>query len=175
MRYDDLRTPEADPVALEDHARRTAELERALRALGPSVEPLEAARVARATLAYSMELAHDYRLTKPPIAHNVLVNTGLRPRGLCTHWAEDILRMLIDMDLESFDLYWGVAYPRRPWRLEHSTPVITARGGRFEDGLVLDAWRDSGWLYWGKVTEDKRYRWQDLPHKMGELANTDRL
>ncbi|HOC52079.1 MAG TPA: hypothetical protein PKI07_13410, partial [Verrucomicrobiota bacterium] len=43
-------------------------------------------------------------------------------------------------------------------RREHSSVVLTAPGQPFEQGIVLDAWRRSGRLYWSGVKEDK-YPW----------------
>ena len=40
-------------------------------------------------------------------------------------------------------------------RQEHSSVVLTAPGQAFDQGIVLDAWRHSGRLYWGAVKADK--------------------
>ncbi|MEM6639338.1 MAG: hypothetical protein AAF610_05495, partial [Pseudomonadota bacterium] len=144
------------------HFERTSDLAATIRGLAPTVDPDEARQVAEATMVLALDLANEYQLTKPPIAHNVLVNMGMRPRGLCTHWAEDVLRHLDGLDLATLDLYWAVAYPTRPFRLEHSGALVTARGQPFETGIVLDAWRDSGIVYFGPVTDDTRYAWQRL-------------
>ncbi|MDH3587989.1 MAG: hypothetical protein OEQ74_01165 [Gammaproteobacteria bacterium] len=141
-----------------DLPQRIGELSAALQALDPSVEPAEALRLAKTAVHYPLQLADHYKLTKPPLIHNMLVNAGLRPRGLCIHWTEDLLGRLHELRLESFDLWWGVATPATRFHVEHSTVVATARGQPFEDGIILDGWRDSGWLYWSPVADDK-YTW----------------
>lgn len=145
-----------------EHFQRVEELSRMIAALGPRVDHREARQVAEVAMAYPMILANDYGLTSPPITHNMLVNMGMRPRGLCTHWAEDMLRRLDELELETLRLYWAVAYPTKPFRLEHSSALVAAREKEFDTGIVLDAWRDSGTLFYSKVTEDERYAWQRL-------------
>ena len=159
----------AQNPATAEHFRQVAELEQMLTTLGPGVDPLEAARVARFALRHPMTLAERYELTAPPLAHNVLVNLRLRPRGLCTHWCEDLLRELSAMDLQTLDLYWAVAYPPHPFRIEHSSPVVTARGAPFASGVLLDAWRHSGALHYVTVAEDVNFAWEPLPHALTAL------
>ncbi len=157
----------SDPEVLE-HLAKISELEQLLLTLSPDVDPLEAANIAGSSVNYALELAEDYKLTKQPVIHNVLVNYGLRPRGLCIHFAEDILRMLLAKNLQTFDVYWGVAYPTERFRLEHSSAVVTAKGKPFESGVVLDGWRDSGKLYFVKVPDDDRYSWELFNDKVTE-------
>lgn len=156
-----------DPEVVE-HLQKISELEQMLLGLGPNVDPLEAANIAGSTVEYALELAEDYKLTTQPVLHNIYVNYGLRPRGLCIHFAEDILRMLLAKNLRTFDVYWGVAYPTRPLRLEHSSAVVTAKGQAFETGIVLDGWRDSGKLFFSPVKDDKRYNWELFDDKVTE-------
>ncbi|MEM7082582.1 MAG: hypothetical protein AAF465_07595 [Pseudomonadota bacterium] len=155
----------SDPVVIEQLAS-IAKLEQMLLSLSPQVDPLEAANIAGSTVNYSLALAEDYELTKQPVLHNVLVNYGLRPRGLCIHFAEDILRMLLAKNLQTFDVYWGVAYPTERFRLEHSSAVVTAKGHPFESGIVLDGWRDSGKLFFVHVPDDDRYSWELFDDKV---------
>jgi len=97
-------------------------------------------------------------MTRPPLLHNVLVNVGLRERGLCWHWTEDLLARLGDLPLDAYDLHWATAHRGEMFR-EHNSVVVTAKGGAFESGIVLDPWRDSGRLYFGPVQGD-RYPWE---------------
>lgn len=145
-----------------EHFQRVEELTTMIAALGPDVDHGEARQVAEVALTYPMELATRYELTSPPITHNMLVNMGARPRGLCTHWAEDMLRRLDELELRTLSLYWAVAYPTKPFRLEHSSALVTARDQDFYTGIVLDAWRDSGRLFYSKVRDDERYAWERL-------------
>jgi len=34
-------------------------------------------------------------------------------------------------------------------------------GGNFEDGIILDGWRDSGELYFSKVKDDNEYHFRE--------------
>ena len=62
-------------------------------------------------------------------------------------------------NLQTFDLWWGVAYKGNPWR-EHSTLIVTAKGRPFETGILLDPWRNSGDLYWSTIKDDLHYPWK---------------
>jgi hypothetical protein len=72
-----------------------------------------------------------------------------------------LIKELATLDLKTYEFHWGVAYRGSDLR-EHNTVVITANGYGFEQGIVLDPWRNSGELYWVGVKEDK-YPWKLLP------------
>ena len=127
--------------------------------LSPSVDQREAALAAETACVYSLELARQYHAVRPAIWHNVLVNLGLKERGLCFQWADDLSAKLESLHLRTLTLRRGVA--RLETRREHSSVVLTAPGQAFNYGIVLDAWRHSGRLYWSGVKEDK-YPWIEV-------------
>src|SRR5512137_3025286 len=137
----------------------SSNLAQRLDALSPTVAPAEATLAAETACSYSVELAKEYRVVRPAILHNVLVNLGLRKRGLCFQWADDLSAKLQSLQLHTLQLHRGVA--RLETRREHSSVVLTAPGQLFDQGIVLDAWRHSGRLYWGTVWEDK-YPWIEV-------------
>jgi hypothetical protein len=109
------------------------------------------------------ELANRYNLVSPPQYHNFLVNSGQRSRGLCYHFVEDIQHKINQRDFKSFSFRWGVANQNR--LNEHNVIVVMPKsGGNFGDGIILDGWRNSGELYFGKVKDDSEYKfveWQE--------------
>lgn len=135
-------------------------LAQGLMALDPGVSPEEAARAARISFSYTATLARAYEITDPPITHNRKVNWGLRPRGLCWHWAEDMSNRLSEEGFATLDVTRAIANASNPFRLEHSTAVLTPRGAAMEDGIVVDPWRLGGRLHWDTVKGDTRYRWR---------------
>jgi hypothetical protein len=120
----------------------------------------ETRRLAQILLACSERLAREYRVQRPALWHNLLVNMGIRDRGLCCHWTQDLLLQIDAMDLRKYQAAWGVSR-HGTWR-EHSCVVITAGEQTFENGLVVDAWRNGGRLYWVPVADDS-YAWQPHP------------
>jgi hypothetical protein len=144
----------------EPRPDRTAELWGELDELGDRADPEEARRLADAAMAESARLAAEYRMTRPALWNNILVNVGLKQRGLCWHWTEDLLAALRRLELRSYELHWGTANRGRIFR-EHNSVIVTARGGALENGIVLDPWRDSGTLHFVVVSED-RYPWEPL-------------
>lgn len=150
-----------DVTPAATRAARTKELSASLINLGnpgAAVDPQEARRVAELVLQTSTAQRRDYDVTTAALAHNLMVVRGTKKRGLCIHWTRDLLDTLRAQDLQTFTLYWGIANEGNVLT-EHSTVVIAARGGAFDEGLVLDGWRHSGCLYWGAVTTD-RYQWK---------------
>lgn len=137
----------------------TPRLVEALRALSPGVAPREAEQLAIGLLQNAWELANEYRMSPVPGLHNVKVNLGFRERGLCWHFAVDMIAYARSLGLRSFDYYWAVAHEGFPLK-EHSVMVVTARGEPFETGLVMDAWRRPYRLYWTAVTKDPGYPWR---------------
>jgi len=143
-----------------------ARLEAGLLALGSDVDPEEAARAARIAFAYTAVLAKEYGITDTPLVHNMKVNMGLRPRGLCWHWAEDLENRLLAENFQTLDVQRAIANSESDWLIDHSTALLTPRGGALNDAMVLDPWRFGGRLFWGTVLEDTRYEWipQEVVH-----------
>jgi len=147
--------------ATEAYHQKVKWLQEDLAALNQQTDQLEARQVAETAIYYSYQLADEYQLVRPAVLHNLLIRVGLKDRGLCYHWTEDLLKRLQALDLRTYQLHWGVAYRGSDLR-EHNSVVITARGQAFEKGIVLDPWRNSGDLFWALINTD-RYPWRKLP------------
>ena len=150
-----------NPSAAQSYRDKIKQLEQELTALSATVDKTEAQILAATAVRESAALVEEYQLVRPAVAHNLLVVLGIKDRGLCYHWTEDLMKRLQALDLKSFQLHWGVSYRGSELR-EHNCVVITARGQRFFKGIVLDPWRNSGNLYWARVKKDS-YPWKILP------------
>lgn len=163
---------------MQEGGNDVAGLEAALLALGPGVDRAEAARAARLAYTVSDELRHEYQITDAPLVHNTKVNMGLKPRGLCYHWARDIQTRMTQAGFATLQLNGLVANAENPFWLEHSAAVVHLRGGAWQDGIVLDPWRTGGYLHWDEVREDTKYPWKlrsDVPiRKQGASVTTAR-
>ncbi len=138
---------------------KIAALKQALLDLGPGVSPVEAEKVARASVLKPLDWAKEWNVTDPPLLHNVKVNNGTRPRGLCKDWADDLQVTMWGLKLQTIDLHRAIANTRNI-RLEHSVLIVTAKGAEMDEGIVLDPWRQGqGRLFYVKVPEDTRYDW----------------
>lgn len=142
----------------QKHLIKIKQLQQDLVSLSNNIVESEAEQLAESSINYSLFLADEYRLVRPPYLHNILVRIGIKDRGLCYHWSEDLLEKLTSLELKSFILHRGVAYRGSNLR-EHNCVVVTAMGQDFSEGIVLDPWRDSGDLYWTRVNID-RYSWE---------------
>ena len=143
------------------YRQKVKQLEQVLLALSAAVDKTEAMLLAETAVRESAVLAEEYQLVRPAVAHNLLVALGIKDRGLCYHWTQDLMKRLQALDLKSLQLHWGVAYRGSELR-EHNCVVVTAKGQRFFKGIVLDPWRNSGNLYWARVIKDS-YPWKILP------------
>lgn len=146
----------------DEYSDQVLRLKKDLESLSGSVDGKEAFMIANTAVRFSIVLANQYELVSPALLHNHLVNTGHKKRGLCYHWIQDLMNRLREVDHKSFDFHCGIAYSHVFWRITHSSLIICAKGQPFEDGIVLDPWRDSGRLYWISVKKD-RYPWQPEP------------
>ena len=136
---------------------KAAQLEMLLEGLGQKVDVREAKLLARDSIRYAYTLSERYDLVWPPLLHNTLVNVGLKDRGLCYQWADDMQAHMLKSGYKSFDFYLGVSHPGSYF--EHNTLVVSAKGAGFSHGVVLDPWRDSGKLFFAKIDEDPKYVW----------------
>ncbi len=140
-------------------ATQIAELRSQIMNLGPEVDPEEADRAARIAFQHTRELAIAYQISDLPLVHNAKVNMGLRPRGLCWHWAEDMENRLLLENFETLDMHRAIANADNRFRIEHSTAIVSRKGDGYLDGIALDPWRLGGVLTHVMVRDDPDYRW----------------
>lgn len=139
---------------------RVEQLRRDISQLSGDIDGDEARRAASIALEYSQVLAEKYRITGSAIYHNLLVNLGVRERGLCIDWTADLMARLQQEKFRSIQLHWAIANYQASFRLEHSSVVLSAQGESIEQGLLLDPWRFSGDLYWARTGSDPGYHWR---------------
>lgn len=136
-----------------------AQLARGIQLLNPAIDPAEAERAASISVTYPKQLKQEYGVTDSPLVHNMKVNTGSRPRGLCWHWAEDMQKRLMKEQFETLVTHRAIANAHTRLLIDHSTVIVSARGDTMNEGMVLDPWRYGGVLYWSPTLEDEKYTW----------------
>ena len=146
------------PTASEQSARIAA-LAQDFSRLSPEVDPAEADKAADAAVKYPLQLARDWHAVRPAVFNNILINSGIHPRGLCYQWADDLTMKLMSLQLRTLELRRGVAHLGTP--REHSCVVVTAPGQDFTNGIALDAWHYAGKLHWSPVPADD-YPWKEV-------------
>jgi len=148
--------PDISNVVIE---KKSKQLTQMLIELNKSIDPQEAQDFSLKSLYYAKKLAQNYKVVSPPLWHNVLVNIGLRDRGLCYEWSEDMLRYLLQQNYQTLR-FFAVGANIGDY-FEHNALVVTAKGEDYREGIVIDAWRNSGNLFFDKVTNDKKYEWKN--------------
>ena len=135
--------------------RSINDLAKALTKLASDVDPTEAEALSYTAHTTARRLKKEYRVVLNPEFTVFLYNVGLRKRGWCGHWAQDIGTELKKLEPKTLVLHWGEAYPNTT--SENNALVVTARNQRFEDGMLIDGWRRAGRLFWCPVKKDDEY------------------
>jgi hypothetical protein len=138
--------PAKDSAKADELANHLAQLSR-------RVDPKEAKLLAECAYATVTRLRQEYRPFGTPIFNNFLVYHGLKRRGYCYQWSEDLLLALDQLKLKTLELHWGDTY-RDTWR-ENNCLVVTAKGQPFDRGMILECWRHFGHLRWNLVPSDQ--------------------
>lgn len=131
----------------------------AIQTLSPMVDPVDARRVAGILVDESLKLAERYETVGEPWLQNILVNSGVRERGLCYHWVNDLMTVLEREPFRSL-VFYRVGSKLGTLQ-EHNALVITPYGSRLDEGLLVDAWRYQGRLYWIRVLADD-LEWEEM-------------
>jgi len=135
--------------------RSIKDLAKALTALAHDVDPAEAQALSATAHTKARSLKKEYRVVLNPEFSVFLYNIGMRKRGWCGHWAQDIGAELKELKLKTLVLHWGEAYPKTT--SENNALVVTARNQPFNQGIIVDGWRRAGRLFWCRVIEDHEY------------------
>jgi hypothetical protein len=147
----DEQQPALFQVSKADGAN-AAKLADQLASLSPRVNRDEAKLLADCAFVTVSKLRREYRMFGTPIFNNFLIYHGLRKRGYCYQWSEDLLLALDKLNLKSVELRWGEHDPNT-WR-ENNCIVVTAKGQPFNRGIMLECWRHLGHLYFGPIASD---------------------
>ncbi|MEI6714273.1 MAG: hypothetical protein WCO60_11010 [Verrucomicrobiota bacterium] len=141
------------------HEERTTRLALTIHALCPKASKKETQLIARTATETSAALRQSYKISLNHNLHNLQVFWGLKQRGLCWHWQEDLESALTNTPQKQFEFKRVCANAGSTW-FEHHALVVNAKGAPWKDGVVLDPWRQEGVLWFGPVTAD-HHPWQE--------------
>ena len=113
----------------------------------------EADKLARTTFTIIETSSRRDKMIGWPWANNGLIRMGMKSRGLCYHWAEDLVTALDTVHPKFYEIHWMVA--RKGKLREHNSALLTAKGNPVEQGLIIDPWRTSGRPFWIRMAQDK--------------------
>jgi len=152
-------------TARQEQAHR---LSHDLQQLAPIVSAAEADKMAVTAIEESVKLSAVYKPLRLPWTNNWFVNLGLRKRGLCWQWRNDLFPPLFRLKSKTLELH--LATTKRGTAFEHNGIVVTAQGQPFDQGIILDPWRKGGRLWWGRFDQDKRHPWKPLHRDLTPMA-----
>lgn len=146
------------PTPLEN-IRSVDMLTHMLLKLDKRVDNVEAKDLAKHSILYAQKLAKDYKLVSPPYIQNTLVNFGLKKRGLCYEWTGDLFKYLLARNYTTLSLHKVGANIGK--LSEHNALSVSFQGKNIRNNILLDAWRNSGNLFFIKIEKDKKYVWKE--------------
>ena len=126
--------------------------------LSNKINKKEALKASYDAIEYSKHLSNKFKVVSPALFHNTLVNLNLKEKGFCYHYANELQQYLNSKEFKTFKFIRIVS--NRGEYFEHSSILLTRDDISFENSLVLDAWRDSGELFWSKIKNDTKYKWE---------------
>lgn len=141
----------------------TAALAGDIISLSGTIDPKEAFDLADTAIKATDRLAKKYGTSGPPEYHNIMVNLGIRDRGLCWHWTTDLLNTFFALNLKTIDFMWAEAHAGSDLSEHNVAVIVPAADPRLEKGLIFDPWRTSGKPYWILLKDDTKYPWQEFP------------
>ncbi len=124
------------------------------------IDAAEARRLSREAILYSRKLATKYKVSTPPLVHNFLVNVGMKERGLCYQWSDDLYAHLHSFHFQSIQLKPVGANIKKYWSEHNALVVLPRNDDTMHYGVLLDPWRDSGTLYFVPILKDPAYTWR---------------
>jgi hypothetical protein len=123
------------------------------------IDKNEAEDFAKSSVYYAQKLASNYKVISPPLWQNTLVNLGLKERGLCYEWANDLWAYLKAKNYKSLALHYVGADVGNYF--EHNALSVSAKELSVKESILLDAWRNSGDLYFIEIDKDEKYSWKE--------------
>lgn len=124
------------------------------------IDTKEAHTLAHEAVYYSRQLATRYQVTTPPLVHNFLVNTRIKSRGLCYQWSDDLYLHLQKFHFQTIQLKPVGAHIGSYWREHNALVVLPQHSSNLSAGILLDAWRHAGKLYFIPILKDPAYHWK---------------
>ena len=143
----------------EENLSKIGNLTKMLLNTSKSIDKNEAEDFAKSSVYYAQTLAHNYKVISPPLWQNTLVNLGLKKRGLCYEWANDLWVYLKAKNYKSLTLHYVGADVGNYF--EHNALSVSAKELGVNNSILLDAWRNSGNLYFIEIAKDKKYSWKE--------------
>jgi len=138
---------------------RVESLSTLLKSLDSSISSKEARSLSSEIFQEVAKLKQKFNPTSPAHFNNFLINVGVKEKGLCYDWSDALYLHFSKKQYASFEFHLLVAHKGK-YFYEHNTLVVVAKGGKVLEGIVIDPWRNSGKLYFSKVSEDEKYEWR---------------
>jgi len=145
-------------IQVSYHDKQAVKLQNMITSLENTIDKNEAQDLAVFSLSYTKKLANSYGLVLSPNFQNFLINIGVKKKGYCYNYADDLGYALVQRGYQSFDIYRIIH--KKGTIFEHNAIMITPHYTT-QKGVILDGWRNAGKLYFDTLKNDrKKYEWK---------------
>lgn len=151
-----------DTTAPQVSKTKIEQLSKLLASLDSSIPQHEARVLSKDILYKTQQLTQEFEMVSPPHFHNFLVNVGIREKGLCYHWSDALYLYLSAKEYDAFEFHL-LGANIGDFFYEHNALVVVAKGGKIQEGVIIDPWRKVGELYFSKMVDDPEYVWHHRP------------
>ena len=146
-----------DNISINKTDTKVSKLSSKLQSISQSIQKDEAKDLAQFSHYYTKVLANRYKLIISPNFQNFLINIGIKKKGYCYNYADDLAAALLKRGYKSFKFYRIIH--KQGTMFEHNAVLVSSHDKGFF-GVVLDGWRDAGELYYSFLKDDSNYDWK---------------
>lgn len=120
------------------------------------IDKKQALKISYTILKVSKDIKNEFAPIKYPWINNILVNIGIKKKGLCWEWRDELYNRL-DGKIKPFDILKVVANKGR--LNEHNAIVLNHKSNNIQNAILVDLWRFSGTPYIVNTQDDDSYVW----------------
>ncbi|MCB4742876.1 MAG: hypothetical protein LGB68_01775 [Sulfurovum sp.] len=153
------------PIEPKLEKRISVHLTHMLTRLSPEAPYLENVRLAEDIVHYSHTLEIKFDRHTYPWLHNFLVNVGLKERGLCYHYSDALYQYLKQQYYPHFTFHQAGANIGEYFYEHNVLVILSSKWSHFEEGIVIDVWREPGNIFISNIKDDAIYQWKHRPYR----------
>jgi hypothetical protein len=124
--------------------------------LNNSIDKKQAFEISNKILQVSKEIKDEFNPVPYPWINNTLVNLGIKEKGLCWEWRDELYKRL-NGNIEPFAI---LKIGANVGKLnEHNAIAIISKSNDIQNSILIDLWRCSGVPYIVTIKDDNSYIW----------------
>jgi hypothetical protein len=131
-------------------------LSQKLISIDDSISKKQASKISYKILQVSKNIQDEFNPVSYPWINNTLVNLGIKEKGLCWEWRDELYSRLYGK-IEPLQMQKVVANKGK--LSEHNAIVLLSKSNDIQNSILIDLWRFSGIPYIVITKDDDSYIW----------------